>query len=216
MPVDLFVLDDGNRLVSTEQNTLQLLTPAGWLFSIAGNEDEDKGFEDGQGPAARFYDPCGMTVDSAGHIVVANRDNHALRRVSKAGEVSTLAGNGEEGLEDGKGEAARFFWPEGVALAANDEIVVADTWNHEIRVVTPGCAVRTLAGNREAGFEEGESRRALQPPMGPGAGQGREHSGGRLGQPRGAAGDDGGGGEHVGGQRGCWLCRRGGRGSALQ
>ena len=40
-----------------------------------------------------------------------------------------------------------------MTLAANDEIVVADTGNHAIRVVTPGGAVRTLAGNREAGFE---------------------------------------------------------------
>jgi len=36
-----------------------------------------------------------MTVDAAGNIVVADALNNALRRVSKAGEVSTLAGNGE-------------------------------------------------------------------------------------------------------------------------
>ena len=66
------------------------------------------------------------------------RENHALRRVSKTGEVSTLAGNGESGLADGQGDAARFHCPEGVALAANDEIVVVDTFSHAIRVVTPG------------------------------------------------------------------------------
>jgi hypothetical protein len=107
----LFVLADGTRLVGTEQNTLQLLTPAGQLALIAGDEDEEQGFEDGKGANARFSMPCGMTLDSAGHIVVANRDNHALRRVSKAGEVSTLAGNGEPGLADGKGDAARFNGP---------------------------------------------------------------------------------------------------------
>ena len=86
----------------------------------------------------------------------------------------------------------RFNCPDGVALAANDEIVVADTGNNAIRVVTPGSAVRTLAGNGEAGFADGQgAAAALQLPNGPGAGQGREHSGGRLGQPRGAAGDDG-------------------------
>jgi hypothetical protein len=66
-----------------------------------------------------------MTVDAAGNIVVADALNNALRRVSKAGEVSTLAGNGEEGFADGQGDAARFNWPCGVALAANDEIVVS-------------------------------------------------------------------------------------------
>ena len=97
-----------------------------------------------------------MTVDAAGHIVVADSGNNALRRVSKAGEVSTLAGNGDEGFADGQGDAARFNCPSGVALANNDEIVVADWGNHAIRVVTPGGAVRTLAGNGEKGFEDGQ------------------------------------------------------------
>ena len=159
-PHGMFVMADGTRLVSTEQHTLQLLTPAGQLALIAGGEDEDAGFEDGKGANARFNCPCGMTVDAAGHIVVVDGGNHALRRVSKAGEVSTLAGNGEEGFADGQGEAARFNGPDGVALAANDEIVVADTENHAIRVVTPGGAVRTLAGNGEAGFADGQGAAA--------------------------------------------------------
>ena len=160
VPNGMFVMADGTRLVSTEQHTLQLLTPAGQLALIAGDEDEDAGFEDGKGANARFNCPNGMTVDAAGHIVVTDWGNNALRRVSKAGEVSTLAGNGEEGFADGQGDAARFNCPHGVALAANDEIVVADTENHAIRVVTPGGAVRTLAGNGEAGFADGQGAAA--------------------------------------------------------
>jgi serine/threonine protein kinase, bacterial len=114
--------------------------------------------------------------------------------VAVSGEVSTLAGNGEEGFEDGQGEAARFNCPCGVALAANDDM--ADTENHAIRVVTPAapCARRQRGGwvCRRAG-----RRSAFQPPIGPGAGQGREHSGDRQGQLRGAAGDNGGGGDEV-------------------
>ena len=163
----MFVMSDGNCLVSTTSlrdkylaDTLQLLTPTGQLALIAGDEDEDRFFEDGKGANARFYCPNGMTVDAAGHIVVVDGGNHAVRRVSKAGEVSTLAGNGEAGFADGQGEDARFNGPDGVALAANDEIVVADTDNHAIRVVTPGGAVRTLAGNGEAGFAEGQGAAA--------------------------------------------------------
>jgi sugar lactone lactonase YvrE len=159
-PQDMFVMADGTRLFSTDQHTLQLLTPAGWLTNIAGSNDDDQKFVDGQRPAARFNGPASMTVDAAGHIVVVDYGNNALRRVSKAGEVSTLAGNGESGFADGQGEAARFNEPEGVALAANDELVVADTENHAIRVVTPGGAVRTLAGNGEAGFTDGQGAAA--------------------------------------------------------
>ena len=107
-PYGMFVMADGNCLVTTSKHTLQLLTPAGLLTNIAGDEDEDKVFEDGKGANASFNCPCGMTVDAAGHIVVADSGNDALRRVSKAGEVSTLAGNGERGFEDGQGDAARF------------------------------------------------------------------------------------------------------------
>ena len=64
------------------------------------------------------------------------------------------------GFANGQGEAARFNGPEGMALAANDEIVVADTNNHAIRVVTPGGAVRTLAGNGQAGFADGQGQAA--------------------------------------------------------
>jgi hypothetical protein len=112
MPTGLLVLADGTRLVSTLQNRLQLLTPAGLLATLAGGEeDDDDGVTlvDGKGPAARFYELASMTVDAAGHIVVADCGNNALRRVSTAGEVSTLAGNGEEGFADGQGDAARLM-----------------------------------------------------------------------------------------------------------
>jgi hypothetical protein len=86
--------------------------------------------------------------------------NNALCRASKAGEVSKLACNGEEGFGDGHGEAARFNWPEGLELAANDEIIVTDWGNHAIRVVTPGGVVSTLAGNGKAGFADGQGAAA--------------------------------------------------------
>ena len=176
-PYGILVLADGTRVVSTEQNRLQLLTPAGLLATLAGGNDHDDGdadddddatlrydasLVDGQGLAARFNEPGGMTVDAAGHIVVVDSANDALRRVSKAGEVSTLAGNANRlpGFADGQGDAARFDSPDGVALAANDSIVVADTGNHAIRVVMPGGAVRTLAGSGEAGFADGQGAAA--------------------------------------------------------
>ena len=101
-----------------------------WGVATSSFQIEGAAFEDGKGAIARFNDPSSMTVDAAGHIVVTDSGNNALRRVSKAGEVSTLAGNGEEGFADGQGEAARFNCPVGMVLAANDEIVVADTENH--------------------------------------------------------------------------------------
>jgi hypothetical protein len=102
-PNGLFVMADGTRLVAAHNSTLnrlQLLTPAGLLARLAGDEDDDDDDEDDEDD----HDGSmwtGITVDAAGQIVVADR-NHALLRVSQACKVSTLAGNGEEGFEDGQ------------------------------------------------------------------------------------------------------------------
>jgi hypothetical protein len=64
--------------------------------------------------------------------------------MSKAGEVSKLASNGEKGFTDRQVDAVCFNLPWVVSMEVNYEIVVADSENHAIRVVTPGDAVRTL------------------------------------------------------------------------
>ena len=69
-PAGLFVLSDGSWLVSTAEHTLLLLTPSGFRCILAGSEEE-RGFEDGKGTAARFNGPYGITVDPAGDAVVA-------------------------------------------------------------------------------------------------------------------------------------------------
>jgi len=155
----LLVFADGTRLVSSWFNSIFAISPSGLMAILAGSEDED-GFEDDTGAAARFNRPGRITVDPTGRVAVTDGDNHALRLVSKAGAVSTLAGNGEAGFADGQGAAARFNEPVGVVLAANGEFVVADSENHALRVVTPGGDVRTLAGNGEAGFADGQGAAA--------------------------------------------------------
>ena len=177
-PYGILVLADGTRVISTEQNRLQLLTPAGLLATLAGGNDHDDcdddddddatlrydaSLVDGQGPAARFNEPGGMTVDAAGHIVVVDTANDALRRVSKAGAggaVRTLAGSGEAGFADGQGAAVRFNHPAGLARDKDGSILVADRGNHAVRRVTMEGDVSTVAGNGEAGYAEGEGTAA--------------------------------------------------------
>ena len=110
----MFVRADGTRLLTTP-TTLMQLPPSGMLATIAGDPEENEGFQDGEGIGARFNLPDAFTVDRGGNIVLADCDNHALRKVSKAGAaVSTLAGNGEAGFVDGRGDAARFDQPSGL------------------------------------------------------------------------------------------------------
>ncbi len=154
----IFVLADGTRLVSSTKKTIFVLLPSSGLATLAGNKDEVGELKDGEGISARFKLPSGLTVDRAGNVVVAEGyEGHAIRKVTKAGAVvSTLAGNGEAGFADGQGADARFNKPQSVVVAANGDIIVSDYLNHCLRVVTPEGAVRTLVGNGQPGFADGQ------------------------------------------------------------
>ena len=108
-PNGLFVLADGT-LLACAGNSIRVLAPSGLLpaLLLAGN-NTSRGKKDGPGADARFDCTMGITVDPAGNVVVVDLVNHALRLVSKAGAVSTLAGGGGAGFADGQGAAARLL-----------------------------------------------------------------------------------------------------------
>ena len=88
-----------------------------------------------------------MAVDGAGTVYVADTNNSAIRQVTAAGVVTTLAGlPGAVGGADGTGTNARFNNPEGVAADGGGTVYVADTVSDTIRKITPGGVVTTLAG----------------------------------------------------------------------
>lgn len=134
----VYVADTGNH-------TIRMVTSAGVVTTVAGLAGTPGGV-DGTGAAARFSSPSGLAVDTAGNLYVADSGNHAIRKITPAGVVSTLAGRlGSLGMADGT-VAARFYVPRGVAVDARGDVYVADTGNHTIRKVTPAGAVSTLAG----------------------------------------------------------------------
>lgn len=125
-------------------HTIRKVSPTGDVSTFAGLAGSAGGL-DGTGPAARFSCPEAIAVDVSGVVFVAG--NHTIRRISAAGEVTTLAGSpGVYGSTDGTGSQARFYAPTGVAVDASGNVYVADQLNHTIRTVTPSGTVTTLAG----------------------------------------------------------------------
>jgi sugar lactone lactonase YvrE len=118
------------------------------------------GFADGSIADARFNQPANVAVDANGNVFVADAGNHAIRRITRAGMVSTLAGSGIAGSADGTGAAASFDTPSGLAIDATGNVYVADRGNHRIRVITPAGVVGTLAGSGVAGATDGEGSAA--------------------------------------------------------
>ena len=86
-----------------------------------------------------------MAVDASGNVYVADNGNHAVRKITPLGVVSTLAGNGSSGYVDATGAAARLQSPQGVAVDSAGNVFVADTGNRVVRKVTPAGVVTTWA-----------------------------------------------------------------------
>jgi sugar lactone lactonase YvrE len=104
------------------------------------------GYVDGTGTNARFSGPTNA-VACGGAVFVADTGNHAIRRISHEGVVTTWAGVlTEEGSADGDRTAARFRFPAGIAADAQCNLFVADMGNHTIRRIAASGAVTTLAG----------------------------------------------------------------------
>ncbi len=106
------------------------------------------GFADAFGVAARFSVPRSIAADAAGNFWVADTGNHVIRKVTRNGDVTTIAGEpGVAGFADGTGAAARFRFPAGIAVDPTDgSIWISDKDNQVIRRMTTDGTVTTVAG----------------------------------------------------------------------
>jgi sugar lactone lactonase YvrE len=159
-PFGIAVDAAGNTYVADagDNNVIWRIDADGLARVVAGARE---GFADGDGPSAAFNTPSGLAVDAAGNLLVADTGNHAIRRVTPAGSVTTVAGNGEPGNADGRGREARFNGPIGVAVGPDGSIVVADTYNDCIRLIAPDGQVKTTAGGGATGYRDGAAAQAL-------------------------------------------------------
>ena len=151
-PGSVAVDANGNAYVAdTFNHAIRKISPDGTITTLAGGW---QGASDGFGTNAGFNFPCGIAVDTTGTIYVADQYNHAVRKISPGGLVTTLAGlagNKNKGFSDSSGASARFNHPSALALDSEGNIYVADTWNCAIRKITPNGGVTTLAGSTKAG-----------------------------------------------------------------
>jgi serine/threonine-protein kinase len=153
-PFGVAALSNGTIVVADHANSrIRLVTPGGVVTTLAGSGTA--AFANGTGTAASFNLPTGVAVTSTGDIVVADYSNHRIRLVTQAGVVTTLAGSGTAAFANGTGAGASFNFPFGVAVTSTGNIVVADTSNHRIRLVTPAGVVTTLAGSGSPAFANG-------------------------------------------------------------
>jgi hypothetical protein len=145
----LFVADSGNHRIVR-------LRPGGggWLAEPFAGAAGWSGHVDARGAAARFTTPAGLVL-AGGFLYVADRGNHAVRRVDAAGNVETVAGGGWSALVDGPPDRAKFFFPSDLDVAGG-ALVVVDAGNRALRRVSlADGSVSTLAGPTSGGYDAG-------------------------------------------------------------
>lgn len=157
-PTSLAVDAGGTVYVAdTDNHVVRKISPAGEVTTMAGLAPVT-GSADGTGAAASFSSPIGVATDSAGQVYVAEFLNKTIRKITPAGQVTTLAGQTRvTGHADGVGTAATFAQPWGVATDNAGNVYVADSFNSTIRKITPAGVVTTVVGRALVmGFHPGD------------------------------------------------------------
>lgn len=120
---------------------IQKVSRAGEVALVAGSGS--LGSNDGNGLQASFDSQMGLGLDGAGNVLVADYENHRIRRVTPGGAVTTLAG-ADRGLINGPLASAKFDLPWDVAVDRVGNLYVADYGNSMVRKIS-GSTVTTLA-----------------------------------------------------------------------
>jgi alpha-tubulin suppressor-like RCC1 family protein/sugar lactone lactonase YvrE len=153
-PMGITVDSSGNLYVAdTFNHRIRKASPSGQVSTVAGSGNKID--RDGTGTGASFNYPIGIAVTSAGNLFVADSNNHKIRMITPANVVSTFAGTGSRGVNDGTGVGARFFAPTGLTIDNAGNLYVSEHNNHKIRKISTSGDVTTLAGDGASGKLDG-------------------------------------------------------------
>jgi len=139
---NLYIADYGN-------NRIRKVNLSGIISTVAGSSARGYSGDGGPATSASLRDPCGVAVDAAGSVYIADAANHRVRRVTSSGIISTVAGNGTWAFsgDGGPATSASLWAPCGVAVDAAGNLYIADKYNDRIRKVSPSGIINTVAGN---------------------------------------------------------------------
>lgn len=158
-PRGLLALADGRIALSDPaHHTIRVLNPTTKAITPLAGQADQAGFADATGTAARFSRPYGMALSADGALLVADQNNHRIRKVTLNGVVTTYAGTGVAGAQNGAVANATFNAPQDVAAIGNT-VYVADHNNFVIRKIH-NSQVSSVIGNGSAGFIDAQGTAA--------------------------------------------------------
>ncbi|HEX2232245.1 MAG TPA: hypothetical protein VHG69_02655, partial [Thermoleophilaceae bacterium] len=155
-PTDVVADAAGNVYIADFNNhRIRRVTPGGVITTFAGTGSS--GYTGDGGPAllARLDGPIGLTIDGAGNIYLADFNNHVIRRITAAGIISTVAGNGSAGSsgDGGPATSARLDGPGDVQIDGAGNLYIPEYNGDRVRKVTAATGtISTVAGTGSSGY----------------------------------------------------------------
>jgi len=179
-PIGLCVAPDGSIFVADSDNQrIRRISPQSMVTTYAGSGASGVllgGYSDGPALQAQFSRPYDLVMDDGGDLYVADYFNHAIRRITPDGQVSTFVGTGVGGYKDGRGQAARLAYPNRIARDRLGNLYVTEGHSRDmyesrsgnrVRKIRPDGLVSTVAGSGKPDYADGPSSRAhMDTPMG--------------------------------------------------
>jgi hypothetical protein len=153
-PLGVAVMPDGGYLIADAGAArIRRVSPTGTITTVAGTGTPGYSGDGGGATAAQLFAPSGVAALPDGGYLIADTGNSRVRRVSPAGTITTVAGNGTRGFsgDGGPATAAEIFDPNGLAVMPDGGFLIADG-DYVVRRVFPDGTITTVAGTGVQGF----------------------------------------------------------------
>lgn len=142
-------IDPAGNLFVADGDAVRRIGVDGQVTTFAGYAGEDPPVSsrlDGTGTGARFNYIAGLGLAPSGVLYVSDLTDDVIRQITPAGVVSTIAGKGAPGHDDGDGTTAGFDGPVGIHVDIAGNVWITEVGNHLVRRMTPQGTVTTFAG----------------------------------------------------------------------
>ncbi len=145
----------GNIFISDySSQRIRKINALGVISTYAGTGTIGYSGDGGQAALATLHSPCCLTMAPGDTLYVTDQGNNVVRKISPAGIISTVAGNGNSGIGGDGGPATLAFLhtPGGICIDGQHNLFIADQLNNKVRKVNNSGIISTIAGTGTAGY----------------------------------------------------------------